>query len=136
MLSRDEKEVEKMVGRPLKLTKQVISEMSKHIEDGSSYKDAAALVGVHYNSFLDWRKRGEEDQENGAKSIFVDFLCELREAEARGKAEAIKYIKNNDDWRAKAWYLERKYNDEFGNKQKIEHSGDEEKPIRVKLKWD
>lgn len=122
--------------RPTKLSYQLIEQMAHHIENGSSYKDAATLCGIHYNTFNEWRKSAEEEIQNGKKSLLSEFLFALREAEAKGKAEAIKYIKNNDDWRAKAWYLERKYHDEFGNKQKIEHSGDEEKPIRVKLKWD
>lgn len=125
-----------MLGRPSKLTKELIQEMTGHIENGMNYKDTSALCGIVYNTFLDWSKKGEADFNQGKKTLFSDFFCSLREAELKGKLKAIQYIKNNEDWRARAWYLERKYYDEFGNKQKIEHSGDEEKPIRVSLKWD
>ena len=124
------------MSRPIKLNKEIIAEMAKYVSEGSSYRDAATLCGVVPNTFLDWRKRGEEDMNNGKDSLFSEFLRTLKESEAKAKAEAIRYIQRSDDWKARAWYLERKYNDEFGNKQKIEHSGDDEKPVVVKLKWD
>lgn len=125
-----------MRGAKLRLNDQLIKEIAQYVRDGSFYKDAAVLAGVTEHTFHDWKKKGFIDLEENKQTIYSQFVQSLRQAEAEAKAEAIKYIQKSDDWKARAWYLERKYNDEFGNKQKIEHSGDEEKPIRVKLKWD
>jgi transposase len=125
-----------MRGAKLRLNEELIKEISQHVRDGSFYKDAALLVGVTEHTFHDWKKKGITDLEENKQTIYSQFIQSLRQAEAEAKAEAVKYIQRSEDWKARAWYLERKYNDEFGNKQKIEHSGDDEKPVVVKLKWD
>jgi len=123
-------------GRVTKLNDELIKEIAGYVLDGSFYKDAATLAGIGEHTFFDWKKRGIQDTEQNKNTIYSQFLQSLRQAEAEAKAEAVKYIQKSDDWKARAWYLERKYNDEFGNRQKIEHSGDEDKPVKVRLKWD
>lgn len=124
------------MGRDIKLTYQMIDEMERYIEKGSSYIDASNLCGIHRDTFNRWKNRGMKDFEEGKKGLFYDFFDRLKKAEAKAKARAIWIVNSSEDWRAHAWYLKCRYSDEFGDKAKIEHSGDEEKPIRVKLKWD
>lgn len=124
------------MGRRTKLNDDVIKEIANHVRNGSFYKDAAVMVGIDNKTFHDWKNKGEEDIKNGKETIYSNFLHTLRQAEAIAKAEAIRYIQRSDDWKARAWYLERKYSDEYSLKQKIEHSSDEEKPLRVTLSWD
>lgn len=123
-------------GRVTKLNDELIKEIAGYVRDGSFYKDACILSGITEHTFYEWKRRGLEDLNNEKVSVYSKFLQSLKAAEAQAKAEAIKYIQRSEDWKAKAWYLERKYNDEFGNRQKIEHSGDEDKPVKVRLKWD
>lgn len=125
-----------MNGRRTKLTPEIIREISEHVRNGSFYKDAAILSGITTKTFHEWRNKGEADEKEGKTTLHSDFLHSLRQAEAIAKAEAIRYIQRSDDWKARAWYLERKYSDEYSLKQKIEHSSDEEKPLRVTLSWD
>lgn len=125
-----------MAGRKTKLTPELIKEIASYVRDGSFYKDAAMLAGIDNSSFHKYRNLGEQDLKDGKETIYTEFINTLRRAEAEAKAEAIRYIQRSDDWKARAWYLERKYSDEYSLKQKIEHSSDEEKPLRVTLSWD
>lgn len=81
-------------GRPSRLNQTLIDRIADLVRDGTTYKDAAASVGVPRATFFSWKARGErarqEAEATGAVSqgerIYVDFLDSLEGA--RGEALA------------------------------------------------
>ena len=91
-------------------------ELKKYLSLGMTYSDACNLVGIDYTTFYKWM--------HGKEPHHLIFQNDMNEAISKGKAKLMLAIYNNDNWQAKAWILERKYPDEFGKKERIEHSGE------------
>jgi len=75
-----------------------------YVRAGNSIKDTCRLMGMPYKSYIVWCKRNP--------TTFVRMV-EQAEAECKGKNIAIVQAAGERNWQASAWYLERKYADEF-----------------------
>lgn len=112
------------VGRPSKLTPEVQNKIVTAVAGGNYQATAALLAGVSTSTYHNWVNRGKDGEEP-----YVQFLEELTRAEAFAEAERIKEIREagkNGDWKAHAWYLERKMNKKWGkvDKTEVSHSGE------------
>ncbi len=67
---------------------------------------AAHFVGCHYTTIVDETKRDEE------------FSARLNEAESKCYAKHLQKILSSDDWRSAAWFMERKFQNEFAKLEK------------------
>lgn len=117
-------------GRPCLLTKECEATLMKEIENGLPLKEAAEIAGVSYDSLNRWRIRGEDEN---APSEFRHFCKALKRAKAVAMRGLVANIRDagKSDWRAAAWMLERRHKEEFGNPQRVEHSGPGGKPIET-----
>jgi len=71
---------------------------------GGSRNDAADYVGVGKSTLHDTIARD------------ADFAEQIKKAEAAGKIRHMRKIDKASQWQASAWFLERKYPAEFGNR--------------------
>lgn len=80
-----------------------------HVKSGLTVKDACALAGVGQRTFYTWRR------ERPAIS------AALKKAETEAKSFHIRNIREHScqDWKASAWYLERKYPNEWGKRMVV-----------------
>ena len=104
-----------------KYSKEITEELCSWIRIGNTAKDSAALCGIGESTFYEWKEKHPEF----AESIkAADILC---------KAENIKKIQlaSDKDWKASAWWLERKYKKEFA--QRMEETGADGAPIENSL---
>jgi len=83
------------------------------IQEGNFYEDAYALAGIPESTFYEWKKNHPE------------FLEAIKKADIICKSLHIKNIKKHSDkqWQASAWYLERRYPNEFRERKEFEHKG-------------
>lgn len=74
------------------------------IEQGVPYRHAAAIAGISEDTMQRWRER------------FAAFAEAIKAAEGRAVAGRLARIRQAepDHWQAAAWWLERKYPQEFG----------------------
>lgn len=95
------------MSRPTKYTLETIEEVCKWIRAGNSKEDAAVLAGISGATLFDWQNKHAE------------FLEAVKEAEVHCKAARIARILKASEttWQAAAWFLERKYKDEFATKK-------------------
>lgn len=97
-------------GAKPKLKKEDIPECAKLKRAGLNDKDIAAYIGVAPETFCRWMGNPKTELQNQ--------LCqELKKAEAEAKTLALAKIQEagrGGSWQALAWWLERKYPDEFG----------------------
>lgn len=123
-------------GRRSLLTVKTHTTVLNHIRNGLTHTDAARLTGIGHRTFYDWRTRGEQALDAIYQTVdsaaeatwdtiephipeterpYARFAVELATAETEGKQTAIEALRAGmaDDWRAAAWYLERKYPDEY-----------------------
>ncbi len=93
-------------------------EICQYLEEGLSREDAWTLAGIGKSTFYEWMEK-------------PDFPDSIKKAELKGKREHILNIKKASEqhWTASAWFLERRYFEEFGNKSKFEHTGKGGGPI-------
>lgn len=93
------------MGRPTKYH-DCKDSILKWVEMGSTYTDACRLEGIAYQTFLEWQDK------------FPEFTEALEKADALCKARRVARIlaASKKSWQAAAWYLERRYKDEYSMK--------------------
>lgn len=113
-------------GRPLKLTADRITKIAKALRDGAYREQAATLAGIGRSTFYAWLERAEADRETDTPSPFRDLLDAVTRAEADAEAKAVGYVRvqAKQDWRAAAWFLERKYPHRWGRRLEVKHEGE------------
>ena len=137
-------------GRPTKLTKPVADRIADGVGLGMSYKNAAAAGGVHEDTLDSWRKRGAEENDT-IYSRFLGRISMAAETKAIAYLEAVqrsilespvrvrKHIKKDEngkvimteihsetlppDIRGAMWWLERRFPEQFGRRDQMEHTG-------------
>lgn len=115
-----------MAGRPSLIDDARVREIIiSAISLGSSYKAACDYAGISYHTFTNWMRKGRADVENGKNTKFAQFFHDIKKAESDAYMRALSAIVEaytGGTWQAAAWYLERRYPEEFG-KRRLEISG-------------
>ena len=120
-----------VVGRPSKLTDDVISIILKAISLGSSQVLAAQSAGIHPATFSDWMKQGREN----VSEEFSSFYGKVKKAEGDRASTWLQHIEDAAEkgtWTAAAWKLERIYPDDFGKQDRVTVS---HSPQLVTFQW-
>lgn len=100
------------MARPDSLTPERKARILQAIRDGNNRETACALVGINTSTLRRWCQRGR-----AAKSgKFCAFCAEIKQAEADAIETAVKGIRTAGakSWQAFAWWLERKYPQDWG----------------------
>lgn len=119
-------------GRPTKLTKALTSKIAKHVEDWLPFEQACLLSDTSERYLYRWKEYGERDEKAGKETIFTHFCQEIKKAEAKAEAAALKTIRNGENnWQAKAWLLERRHHDRYGRRIVNEVVGKDGGAIRI-----
>ena len=109
----------------MKYGKEITEELCKWLKIGNNRTDAVTLAGISYETFSRWMEEKSEFSES------------IKRAEAECKTRHIQNVRKaafGDGtkppiWTASAWWLERKHQDEFAIKYKLEHQGKDGGPI-------
>lgn len=116
-------------GRPAKNIADHRDRILAAIRAGATYKLAAQAGGISYDLLRQWLRRadaaGDGDEE------YIAFAAALRQAEIEGLSSSLLIIRTSQDWRSHAWLLERRWPEDYGKRDHLELSGDEDKPITV-----
>ncbi|MHC4137370.1 MAG: hypothetical protein ACYS0K_20665 [Planctomycetota bacterium] len=105
-------------GRRTKLTPAAQERVVSALLLGNSRATAAKFAGIDRATLRRWMARGAEEKE----SIYAELRAAVLEAESRAKVTAMGCIMKamrEGDWRAAAWWLERKWPAEFGAKSPL-----------------
>ena len=102
--------MEAVAGRPSKLTKQVEADLTVLLAQGVPVKLAASATNVSPRSVRRWLTEGD----------LRERVAEVRAAErtptdeATAEARAVVLLLRSGDWRASAWWLERRWPERWG----------------------
>lgn len=90
-----------------KYSKEIIEEICKWLRAGNNITDACSLVGISRETYYEWQK------------VYPYASDATKKAEIECKARNIAIIQKaaQKTWQASAWYLERKYQNEFALKR-------------------
>ena len=75
---------------------------------GTSIKGACQAANIHRDTFYLWKREIREFREM------------LEAIEGDVEASLVESILSNDDWRAKAWILERRFRESWSQKQEVD----------------
>jgi transposase len=118
----------KKPGPKTSLTPEMQGRVIDAIRAGNYLDTAAAYAGIHRSTLHDWLKRGRSKNPEEPFASFVEAV-----EEAMGKAEtrfvALIAEAAQTTWTAAAWWLERRYPDRWGRRERIEHTGKDGDPI-------
>lgn len=116
-------------GRPSKIADaKVRRALIRNLENGLSLKHAALAAGLDESTLHRWLASETPPHDMDAET-FDKFREDITRARSAGAATLLADIAANDDWRAKAWILERRMPDLFGKVERIEHTGRDGGPI-------
>jgi len=109
-------------GRKTKLTSELQEKICKYIENGHTVEQACALVGIAEPTYYRWLRRGKESK----TGKFREFLEAVKSAEKIAESKYLAIItraavgdpekKVKGDWKAAAWYLERRNPKQFARR--------------------
>lgn len=122
-------------GRPSKLTPELQERILQLIRKGNYIEVACAAVGIDKSTYYKWLQRGQQ-----AKSgKYFDFFIAAKKAEREAETAFLDRIREaafkDKDWKAAAWYLERKYPERWGRKERHEVTGEDGGEITLKIIW-
>ncbi len=117
----------KRFGRKTKLNQDIIDKASALLQKGLFEETVFTLLGIPKSTWYGWKERGQADIEKGVKSIYSDFVDAIRKSESYAEMTAVEGVRSAGDagdWRANAWYLERRFQDRWGQKIGMDISAD------------
>lgn len=106
------------MARRARLTRAVQEKITSALALGVYRKDAAAFAGISDATFRRWMKRGMKE----ATGIYAEFRTAVLDAESRAKVLAMGCVTKairEGDWKAAAWFLERKWPQEYGDRTQL-----------------
>lgn len=117
------------IGRPPKLTAEIIEQICDSVISGSSIAYAAKSAGISESTIYRWLALGREGD---ADSIYVDLVNRVREATECSEFELLQGMriaaKQSENWRALAWLLERRYPERYAKRTEHLEVNSKQKP--------
>jgi hypothetical protein len=94
-------------GRKTALTPQVHATIVEALRRGNTREDASAIARITSRTLRNWMSRGEAED---AEEFYASFAADVLEAETDARTKMIDEIRlaAGKDWKAAAWYLERR----------------------------
>ena len=105
------------IGRPPKLTAEMIEQYCDLLIQGQTVSRAAVLTGISESTIYRWLTLGKKE---GAEPIYAELVERVTEATECSEFELLQRLRKAADkpehWRATAWMLERRFPERYGKK--------------------
>lgn len=100
-----------MRGRKTKLTPELQKNLLDAISVGATHRLACQYAGINQDTLYTWLNKGLE-----GKPPYADFSEQFMRAQGRSAVGWLAKIEaaGNEDWRALAWKLERRFPHDYG----------------------
>jgi len=107
-----------------KLTTLLTEQFCELIKVHATILDAGDALGVHRQTILDWRRRGQ-----AGEPFYVDFEAAVSKAMAEEKIDLIRQLMVDKDIKGKLHILKSRWREEYGDHVAQELSGPDGTPI-------
>lgn len=105
------------IGRPPKLTQEMIEKIADLIVAGKSIAAAAYVAGISESTIYRWLANGRK---RNADKIYKELVDRVSEACEFSELEALQVLRQSSlersNWRAAAWILERRHPEKYGKR--------------------
>lgn len=117
--------------RPSKLTPEIEATICEYIATGNYRQVAGRAAGISKSTFEYWMRRGRDEP----GTIYERFVISVEEAEGRAELHAVKLIIQAAAGDAKhaQWWLERKFPERWGRKDRLALTGKNDGPIETNV---
>lgn len=102
------------LGRKSKRTPEVEAKLIEALKKGNTYRAACAYSGISESEFYEWKSECAE---------FMERITRAENVAEFAYVDVIQECANNGDWKAAAWWLERRRKLEYSARQEVELSG-------------
>ncbi len=103
------------MSRTTRLNDGLIERIATHVRNGSYLSTAAQRCGVSPSTASDWFRAGlGTHPERAQTEITRRFAEAILEAEAQHETDAVEYMSQHVDWRARMAVLQRRQRDKWG----------------------
>lgn len=107
------------MSRKLRISEDLIEKIAKYISEGNYVEVACAASGIGKTTYYRWFDIGEKSK----SGIYREFRNAIKKAEADAETKytgVIKDAANTGQWTAAAWWLERRYPERWGKREKLQ----------------
>ncbi len=111
--------------RKSKLTSELIKEAYKLVAAGNYIKDVYPILGIDESTWYRWLSEGEKAK-SGLKREFYETIKKAEKDAIARNVALIQRAAQEGNWQAAAWWLERKYFEDWGRKDKVDLSADKD----------
>jgi len=111
--------------RKSKLTQELIKEAYKLVAAGNYVKDIYPILGIDESTWYRWLSEGEKAK-SGLKREFYETIKKAEKDAIARNVALIQRAAQDGNWQAAAWWLERKYFEDWGRKDKVDLSADKD----------
>ena len=117
----------------LKLNEKIIKESETLIRNGNYAVTVCNYLGIDESTWYRWLKYGEDGVNENKNNIYCKFYKSIKRAESVAEIKNLNTIlqAGNEDWKACAWYLERKHFDRWGRKEIREITGKDGESVKI-----
>lgn len=112
-------------GRPSKLTPELQKDICNYLLAGNFVETVCDFVGIDKTTFYDWCNRGERGWKVDIDGGYVEFSNAVKKAISQVEMTTVHDLRKGPvNWQSKAWWLERRHPDKWGNrgKSQVEHT--------------
>ena len=113
------------MARKSKLTQELIKEAYKLVAAGNYVKDIYPILGIDESTWYRWLSEGEKAK-SGLKREFYETIKKAEKDAIARNVALIQRAAQEGNWQAAAWWLERKYFEDWGRKDKVDLSADKD----------
>ena len=113
------------LARKSKLTQELIKEAYKLVAAGNYVKDIYPILGIDESTWYRWLSEGEKAK-SGLKREFYETIKKAEKDAIARNVALIQRAAQDGNWQAAAWWLERKYFEDWGRKDKVDLSADKD----------
>ena len=113
------------MARKSKLNKELIEKAYKLVAAGNYHKDVYPILGVDESTWYRWLSDGEKAK-SGIKREFYETIKKAEKDAIARNVALIQQAAKEGNWQAAAWWLERKYFEDWGRKDKVDLTADKD----------
>ena len=116
------------IEKPTVLTDEIQKKVLSLLAQGNYITTACEASGLNYRTCRHWQKRWEDGDEGSGR--FAQFFEDVRRAVATGEAAALmRLMPGAPGWQAQAWFLERRFPQRWGKKDRAPEPPRASKPL-------
>lgn len=120
--------------RPRALTEAMQAKIVELHGLGLHFSPACYAAGTTPEAVKYWMKLFDDGAEHA--KVYADFFGRIKEAVALSEAKALVHLKHGEQgWQAQAWFLERRFPQRWGKRDKVEHVGNPNAKTTVEVKF-